>query len=370
MDDSAWGFAPFHYGRWAYRNARWVWSPGAVRERHVYARALVVFIGGSGWTPSRGEGIGWFPLGPREVYIPPYTVNAPYVQRINIAYVTNINVQVIERYNPDRVVYVNRTAPRRVSAVPREVLVQSHPAEERRLPFRRGDNARSPHGDDGESRTAAREHFARPAAQRAAVPQPPPAAVSRRVYARAVPAPAPVPFAQQQKVLAANPARPIDSAALTSLQRTQKAPPPAAVLVKPETLIRRTTPPVAKNNRPAHARARDRCPGERRPDERAGRQAETSPRPRPAAQPQVTASPPAVREPAAKSAPAAPNPKPVTPAPGQKSLQNRHRKLARKWRRLLLLPGRPESTAGRGQQKPTKKPLPKDDQSQVKQPGD
>ena len=76
VDDSSWGFAPFHYGRWAYQNARWEWSPGAVQARPVYAPLSSSSSGGSGWAPSAGEGIGWFAPGPREVYIPPYQVSA------------------------------------------------------------------------------------------------------------------------------------------------------------------------------------------------------------------------------------------------------------------------------------------------------
>ena len=82
IDDMPWGFAPFHYGRWTYWNTRWVWIPGTVVARPVYAPALVVFVGGAGWSPAAGEGIGWFPLGPREVYVPPYRVSTAYVQRI------------------------------------------------------------------------------------------------------------------------------------------------------------------------------------------------------------------------------------------------------------------------------------------------
>src|SRR5258708_2846899 len=45
IDDASWGFAPFHYGRWARDHDRWGWYPGAVVERPVYAPALVAFVG-------------------------------------------------------------------------------------------------------------------------------------------------------------------------------------------------------------------------------------------------------------------------------------------------------------------------------------
>ena len=46
VEDEPWGFAPFHYGRWAYAGNRWCWVPGPVAVRPVYAPALVAFVGG------------------------------------------------------------------------------------------------------------------------------------------------------------------------------------------------------------------------------------------------------------------------------------------------------------------------------------
>ena len=81
IDDEPWGFAPFHYGRWAFLPSRgWAWVPGAVVARPVYAPALVAFVGGPNWAVSARAGapIGWFPLGPREVYVPAYRATAIY----------------------------------------------------------------------------------------------------------------------------------------------------------------------------------------------------------------------------------------------------------------------------------------------------
>src|ERR1700712_4237629 len=42
IDDQAWGFAPFHYGRWLSVKGRWAWTPGRWgATRPVYAPALV-----------------------------------------------------------------------------------------------------------------------------------------------------------------------------------------------------------------------------------------------------------------------------------------------------------------------------------------
>ena len=94
VDDSPWGFAPFHYGRWVQYRGRWCWTPGAYVARPVYAPALVAFVGGGGSVsfgvsigiggrrpppPSRG----WVPLAPREAFIPAYRHTDTYVRRLN-----------------------------------------------------------------------------------------------------------------------------------------------------------------------------------------------------------------------------------------------------------------------------------------------
>ncbi|MFN4015065.1 MAG: DUF6600 domain-containing protein [Reyranella sp.] len=91
IDEQPWGFAPYHYGRWANSNNRWVWVPPQREERPFYAPALVAFVGGLELAAQLGNQgrntgpVGWFPLGPREVYVPPYSTNRDYYQRINRA---------------------------------------------------------------------------------------------------------------------------------------------------------------------------------------------------------------------------------------------------------------------------------------------
>lgn len=79
IDDSPWGYAPFHYGRWAHLRNRWCWVPGPRHVRAVYAPALV------GWSHGGGHGghVGWFPLGPREVYVPGKRFSRRWVERVN-----------------------------------------------------------------------------------------------------------------------------------------------------------------------------------------------------------------------------------------------------------------------------------------------
>jgi hypothetical protein len=87
IDDQPWGYAPYHYGRWAYHNNRWVWVPPQRDAKPVYAPALVAFIGGIELAATLGNTsiapVGWFPLGPRETYVPSYTADRDYYNRLN-----------------------------------------------------------------------------------------------------------------------------------------------------------------------------------------------------------------------------------------------------------------------------------------------
>ena len=85
IDDAPWGFAPFHYGRWVQVRSRWCWWPGTYVGRPVYAPALVAWFGGAGagFSVAGGPAVGWFPLAPREHFIPRYTTNIQYLRRVN-----------------------------------------------------------------------------------------------------------------------------------------------------------------------------------------------------------------------------------------------------------------------------------------------
>jgi len=90
VDDAPWGFAPFHYGRWVQWGGRWCWSPGPYVHRPVYAPALVGWVGGGSVSVGISIGgrpapprFGWYPLAPREVYVPAYRHSPRYVGRVN-----------------------------------------------------------------------------------------------------------------------------------------------------------------------------------------------------------------------------------------------------------------------------------------------
>ena len=105
VDSAPWGYAPFHYGRWAFIGSRWGWVPGPVHVRPYWAPALVAFAGGAGFGVQFGGGIGfaaWFPLGIGEPYIPSYHCGADYVRNVNVTNIniTNIhNTTIINNYN-------------------------------------------------------------------------------------------------------------------------------------------------------------------------------------------------------------------------------------------------------------------------------
>jgi hypothetical protein len=138
VDDEPWGFAPFHYGRWCVIRGRWGWVPGPRVVRPVYAPALVAFVGGSGWSVSVSfgggmAGVAWFPLGPRDVYVPAYRCSPRYVQRVNITNTRIVNVtQVTNVYNTvvvnrdvTRVNYTYGRDERAVTAVQRDTFINA-----------------------------------------------------------------------------------------------------------------------------------------------------------------------------------------------------------------------------------------------------
>src|SRR3984885_5704128 len=133
VDDAPWGFAPFHYGRWATFGGRWCWVPGPRQVPPVYAPALVAWAGGAplGASAAFGgvNGVGWFPLGPKEVYVPAYPVSATYIARINLANTHVSSAYVTRVYNHDvaEVRYINRYTPGAITAVSASTFALAQP---------------------------------------------------------------------------------------------------------------------------------------------------------------------------------------------------------------------------------------------------
>ena len=134
VEDEPWGFAPFHYGRWVFVGGVWGWVPGPVGVRPVYAPALVAWVGGTpGFSFSvaigGGGGIGWFPLGPREVFVPGYAVSDAYVTRVNVTNTVVERTTVINVYhnNVTNVTYVNQHVNGGVTVVSHDTFVNARP---------------------------------------------------------------------------------------------------------------------------------------------------------------------------------------------------------------------------------------------------
>ncbi len=137
IDDASWGFAPFHYGRWTYLRSQWCWIPGPRRYRPVYAPALVGWVGNpySGISVTVGTGpIGWFALGPREIYVPHRHVSPRYLRNVNISNTTVVNNTYITNVARNRVRnirHTNRSAPDAVTTAPRRNFDARQPGERR-----------------------------------------------------------------------------------------------------------------------------------------------------------------------------------------------------------------------------------------------
>ncbi len=102
VDCAPWGFAPFHYGRWEHRGRRWGWIPGPPVVRPVYSPALVVFVGGDRLNPGGGPVTAWFPLGPREPYVPWYHASQRYVNRVNVSNIYDRNTEQVRNIYDQR----------------------------------------------------------------------------------------------------------------------------------------------------------------------------------------------------------------------------------------------------------------------------
>jgi hypothetical protein len=198
IDDAPWGFAPFHYGRWAYARNRWVWAPGVVRERPVYAPALVVFVGGSNFSGGRyGDrgGVAWFPLAPNEVYRPAYHTSDRYVQRVNVTNVnvTNINITNV---NVTNIQYRNQRVQGATTAVAQDQFAGSRRIGKGALVVPVSE-ARAAHvvGDGAPVTPTQQSVLIRRQSTTTVVSRPPEAALNRQVVWKNTPPPRPATFA-------------------------------------------------------------------------------------------------------------------------------------------------------------------------------
>jgi hypothetical protein len=217
VSNEPWGWAPYHYGRWVTSRSRWYWVPIGPDVRTVrYAPALVVFVGGPGFSLSvsvggggrgdEGRYVGWFPLAPRETFVPWWgsgaragtVTNVPNVTYVNRTYVTVVNQNTFVSGAPvgSNVVRDARTV-RDISAAP---VVQ------------------------GSIQVVPLPSSIRPATQNAVTaPRPPTATLNRAVVTRLAPPPAPPLFRDKANLIRENRGAPVASAEAARLPLENRA---------------------------------------------------------------------------------------------------------------------------------------------------
>ena len=144
-----WGFAPFHYGRWVRIHDAWAWVPGNRVARPVFAPALVAWMGTSSGSFSVSIGappVRWFPLAPREVYVPYYRSSRTHVRHVNEPHVRDIRNLDDIVVRPHEVVrrtrFIHRDEPRAVSVAPVRGFREDRPEPRMRDARREDDRPR------------------------------------------------------------------------------------------------------------------------------------------------------------------------------------------------------------------------------------
>jgi hypothetical protein len=264
VDDAPWGFAPFHYGRWVVAGGAWGWVPcpppvvAVAYVRPVYAPALVAWVGGPHFAVGVGVGggfaagvnVGWFPLGPREVYVPSYPVSRTYVNNVNISN-TTVNQTVVNNYYNTTVVnknvtvsnvkYVNQGMPGAVTATSGQNFSSAQPVARNMVTVNQREVASAPVAVAAPAVAPPKQAVL--GAGAATNVRPPASLATRAVVAKATPPPPPPTFAKQQAAIQANQGRPI-----TMTQAHQLQPEVTRANVAPVRIAPPATHAVANGN--------------------------------------------------------------------------------------------------------------------------
>jgi hypothetical protein len=235
VEDEPWGFAPFHYGRWVTVGGVWGWVPapgpvvGVAYVRPVYAPALVAWVGGPRFAVGVGVGgaaaVGWFPLGPREVYVPSYPVSRRYVTNVNVTN-TRVETTVVNNYytnvvvnknvNVTNVTYVNQRVNGAVTATSGATFTSGRSVSRDVVRVDQREVVASRVVVGAPAMAPTREAVVgvgRPAAVR-----PPERFVNRAVVARTAPPPPAPSFERQQVAIRENGGRPLAVAQMRQMQ--------------------------------------------------------------------------------------------------------------------------------------------------------
>jgi hypothetical protein len=274
VEDEPWGFAPFHYGRWVAVGGVWGWVPcrpaavGVVYVRPVYAPALVAWVGGPhfavGVAVGGGGGVGWFPLGPREVYVPSYHVSRTYVNQVNITN-TTVNTTVVNNYynnvvvnknvNVTNVTYVNQRVPGAVTATSTQAFTSGQSVHNNVMRVNEREMASAPVVAATPAMQPTRQSVI--GAGRPDAVRPPAAVANRAVVAKSTPPPPPPRFERQQAAIQQNGGRPLAGSQVRQIQQQEQ--PKAAVRIAPPASP--ATPQQNAGNRPVASQNENR-PGQ------------------------------------------------------------------------------------------------------------
>ena len=233
VEDEPWGYAPFHYGRWVTVGGVWGWVPappqvvGVVYVRPVYAPALVAWVGGPHFGVAVGSNVGWFPLGPREVFVPSYPVSRRYCETINVSN-TRVDRVVVNNYyttvvvnkqvNVTNVTYVNQ---RSVTATSNTTFVSGQNVSRNVVRVDQRDIVQNRVVVGAPAIAPTRQTFI--GAGRPAAVRPPATIATRTVVAKAPPPPAPVSVDRQEAAIKANAGRPIARTAISPTRAASNA---------------------------------------------------------------------------------------------------------------------------------------------------
>jgi hypothetical protein len=251
VDDAPWGFAPFHYGRWVSYGGAWGWVPcpppvvAVAYVRPVYAPALVAWVGGPHFAAgiafgggfAAGVNVGWFPLGPREVFVPSYPVSRTYINNVNISN-TTVNQAVINNYYNTTIVnknvtvnnvkYVNQSVAGAVTATSPHAFTSAQPVARNMVAVNQHEVVSAPVAVNAPAVVPPKQAVL---GAGAATNYHPPATIQNRAVVAKTAPPQPAPsFDVRQKAIQENQGRPIS---LTQARQLQPAQTHTAVRIAP-----------------------------------------------------------------------------------------------------------------------------------------
>jgi hypothetical protein len=262
VEDEPWGFAPFHYGRWVTVGGVWGWVPcrpaavvGIAYVRPVYAPALVAWVGGPhfavgvGIGGGVGVGVGWFPLGPREVYVPSYHVSRNYVNNVNVSN-TTVNTTVVNNYynttvvnknvnvtnvNVTNVKYVNQSVPGAVTATSSQAFTSGQSVAKNTVKVDQREVASAPVAVSAPAVAPTKQSFQ--GGGQVSTVKPPASFASRAVVAKTTPPPPPLSVEKQQVAIKQNGGQPLAVSQIRQIQPQTSRP-------APQVRIAPTAPPA------------------------------------------------------------------------------------------------------------------------------